>query len=141
MDWWLWIILGVVLLGAEMVVPGSLFMLFFGFGALLTGLLAMLGILGFDWLQWGFFAIVSVALLLIFRAKLQCLLDLRGVDRAVDSMVGEKARATSAIDIGGIGKVELRGSSWNAKNVGATTLQIGQDCVVEAVEGLTLIVK
>ena len=141
MEWWLWIILGVLLLGAEMIVPGGLFMLFFGFGALLTGILSLPGILAEAWLQWVFFAVASVVLLVVFRSRLQGMLDLRGNGRPVDSMVGEKAQARSVIDVGNTGKVELRGSTWNAKNVGSRNLLVGEDCVVDAVEGLTLIVK
>jgi membrane protein implicated in regulation of membrane protease activity len=39
---------------------------------------------------------------------------------------------------GEVGKVELRGSSWSARNVSETALTPGARCRVLAVEGLML---
>ena len=47
MIWWYWLVLGLVLLGLELATPGGLLALFFGIGALLVGVLALLGIAGF----------------------------------------------------------------------------------------------
>jgi membrane protein implicated in regulation of membrane protease activity len=41
----------------------------------------------------------------------------------------------------GIGKAEMRGSTWNARNVGETVLRRGQRATVEHVEGLVLYVR
>jgi membrane protein implicated in regulation of membrane protease activity len=59
----------------------------------------------------------------------------------VDSYIGETAHAVDAIEVNGVGKVELRGTSWSARNVGATPLPAGGRCMVEKVEGLTLLVR
>jgi membrane protein implicated in regulation of membrane protease activity len=37
--------------------------------------------------------------------------------------------------------VEVRGSSWSARNVGADGIAIGQRCVVVRIEGLLLAVR
>ena len=37
MIWWYWMLLGIVLLGAEMVTPGGFYILFFGLAALIVG--------------------------------------------------------------------------------------------------------
>ncbi len=37
MIWWYWMLLGLVLLGAEMVTPGGFYILFFGLAALIVG--------------------------------------------------------------------------------------------------------
>ena len=42
---------------------------------------------------------------------------------------------------GGIGKVELRGSTGQARNLGAAPVKSGQGCKVEKVEGITLLVR
>ena len=59
----------------------------------------------------------------------------------VDSFIGEIAKVVDEIAVNGVGKVELRGASWSARNVGATPLSIGGRCRVERVEGLTLFVR
>jgi len=41
----------------------------------------------------------------------------------------------------GFGKAELRGTAWNARNVGDTPIAESQRCRVERVDGLTLWVR
>jgi membrane protein implicated in regulation of membrane protease activity len=55
--------------------------------------------------------------------------------------VGETARATENIAVNEIGKAELRGASWNVRNIGDKPLVPGARCVVERVDGLTLHVR
>jgi hypothetical protein len=76
----------------------------------------------------------------LFREKL---LQLTQGERRenVDSLVGETAVATEEIHLNAVGKAELRGTSWNARNVGDKPLVRGQRCVVERVEGLTIFVR
>lgn len=140
MTWWLWLVLGLVLLAAEMVLPGGLFLLFFGLGAIVVGLLSMVGIITLPWLEWMLFALSSLALLVLFRAKL--LLIFGGAQlNQVDSYIGEFATVTEAMEPGNIGKVELRGTAWKAQNGGAATLAIGARVRVQKVDGLTVIVS
>jgi membrane protein implicated in regulation of membrane protease activity len=56
----------------------------------------------------------------------------------VDSMIGEVAIPLEALDAGAIGRAELRGSTWTAKNVGPTAFRKGQRGKVTKVDGLTL---
>ena len=140
MDWWIWILIGLLLALAELVTPGGFYILFFGIGALTVGLLGLAGMSGPAWLQVFLFSVISVAALWLFREKL---LQLSQVKTAapVDSFVGETARVTQDIAVNDMGKVELRGTSWNARNVGSTPLACGARCVVERVDGLTLFVR
>jgi membrane protein implicated in regulation of membrane protease activity len=55
-------------------------------------------------------------------------------------MEGESATVTEEIPAEGVGKVELRGSSWNARTASGT-IPRGQRCLVERVEGLTVWVR
>jgi membrane protein implicated in regulation of membrane protease activity len=48
------------------------------------------------------------------------------------------AVAREALVPGAIGKAELRGSVWNARNAGREALAAGQRARVERVEGLVL---
>ena len=56
MIWWYWMLLGLVLLGAEMVTPGGFYILFFGLAALIVGSLTGLGFTQAEWLQWLLFS-------------------------------------------------------------------------------------
>jgi inner membrane protein len=40
-----------------------------------------------------------------------------------------------------VGKAEMRGTSWNTRNVSDQTIARGQRCRVERVEGLTIFVR
>lgn len=139
MVWWYWMVLGLALLGAEMATPGGFYILFFGLSALFVGTLAGLGIVGTDWLQWLLFSVIAVSALLAFRGPLLArLADGRSGQPNVDSMVGETAIPLDALAVGATGKAELRGTTWTAKNVGATNFTKGQRGRVTKVEGLTL---
>jgi membrane protein implicated in regulation of membrane protease activity len=59
----------------------------------------------------------------------------------IDSLVGETAIALQGIEMHGFGKAELRGSSWNARNAGESSITAQQRCRVEKVDGLTLWVR
>lgn len=140
MAWWIWLLLGFFLLLLELLTPSGFYLLFFGFAAVIVGLLTALNLSGPVWLEWLLFSIISVASLLLFRRPL--LAKLRpAANRDVDSLLGETALALGAIEPGGVGKAELRGTSWNARNVGQNQLASGQRCRVEHVEGLMLWIR
>ena len=140
MEWWIWILLGLLLLLAELLTPGGFYIIFFGIGAVVVGVLAGLNAAGPLWFQFILFSILSVLTLWLFREKL---LQLTQGERRknVDSLVGETAVATEEIHLNAVGKAELRGTSWNARNVGDKPLTRGQRCIVERVEGLTIFVR
>jgi membrane protein implicated in regulation of membrane protease activity len=142
MDWWIWILLGLILLALEMATPGGFFIAFFGVGALLVGILAGAGLIQTVWLQWVLFTIFSVVSLLLFRRPLLEWMKRREPARpAVDSLVGETALLTEDLPPGGIGKAELRGASWSVRSLEAAGLAKGKRCKVEQVDGLTLWVR
>src|SRR5262245_8516360 len=100
-----------------MATPGGFFIAFFGFGALLVGLLAGTGIVEAVWLQWLLFAALSLISLGLFRRPLLEWMKRREPQRpAVDSIVGETALLTEDLPPGGIAKAELRGTSWNVRS-------------------------
>jgi inner membrane protein len=140
MDWWLWILLGFLLLLAELVTPGGFYILFFGLGAIAVGLLAAFESAGPTWFQFVLFSIISVLSLLFFRKKLLELTRGPSTDR-VDTYIGETAVALEDISVNGIGKTEMRGTPWNTRNVSGRPLTRGERCKVERVEGLTLFVR
>ncbi|HBZ71608.1 MAG TPA: hypothetical protein DEP35_18540 [Deltaproteobacteria bacterium] len=139
MSWWIWFVLGFLLLGGEVLTPGGLYLLFFGFGALCVGLLGLAGLAGPVWAQWFLFTLFSVLFLVLVRPRL--LGRLRTPEGVDDTLVGEFALAQSAIAPGALGKGELRGSTWTLSNAGSVPLAPGDRCRVERVEGLTLHVR
>ncbi len=141
MAWWVWILLGFLLLALELVTAGSFFLFFFGLGALIVGALSIWGLLGPAWLQWLAFSALSLVSLLLFRQPL--LRRFRGSDTKDDrdSLIGEIAFALEEIPADAVGSAELRGSTWKAKNVGPVPVGIRQRCTVERVDGLMLWVR
>ena len=139
MSWWMWFVLGFLLLGGEVLTPGGFYLLFFGFGALCVGLLGLAGFAGPVWAQWFLFTLFSVLFLVLVRPRL--LGRLRTPEGVDDTLVGEFALVQSAIAPGALGKGELRGSTWTLSNAGGVPLAPGDRCRVERVEGLTLHVR
>jgi hypothetical protein len=141
MTWWIWVLAGFALLAGEMLTPGGFYLLFFGCGALAVGLLTALGWSGPLWFQGVLFAFLSVLSVLVFRKPLVQKMHAADQGKQVDSLVGEIALVVDRIQANGFGKAELRGSAWNAHNVGDQTLQPKQRCRVEKIDGLTLWVR
>jgi membrane protein implicated in regulation of membrane protease activity len=137
MPWWLWVLGGLVLLVAEVTSPGGFFAVFFGAGAILVGGLKALGWAGPAWAEWLVFSVLSVVSLLLFRRPLMRHFNLTP-GKPVDRLEGEAAVVQEEVAPGGVGKAEMRGSSWSARTAGALALRPGQRCRVEKVEGLTL---
>ena len=139
MVWWYWMLLGLVLLGIEMVTPGGFYILFFGLAALIVGSLAGLGLTQAEWFQWLLFSGLAILSLLVFRGPLLAALQKRDKDLpAVDTLAGESAIPREDLAVSGTGKAELRGTTWTAHNAGPTPLTKGQRCKVERIEGLTI---
>jgi membrane protein implicated in regulation of membrane protease activity len=139
MLWWYWVALGMVLAIVEVVGPGGFFIIFFGAGALVVGLLSLVGVSGPLWVDWLLFSIGSVLSLLVFRKPLLTWMRRHeGVEHPVDRIEGELAIPTEDIAPGAVGRAELRGSVWSARNIGSVPLTRGQRCVVARVDGFTL---
>lgn len=142
MAWWIWVIIGLVFLGAELAAPGGVVMLFFGAAAIMVGLLVAPGLAVPAWVEFALFSILSVVSLLTLRGPLLKRMKLGGnYPDDVDSLVGETAIVAQELAPGAGGKAELRGTTWSARNDGEDTLAAGQACRVERVEGLTLFVR
>lgn len=138
--WWYWSVAGLVFLAGELLTPGGLFLLFFGVGALITSALAALGLLDSLGSQVLLFTLLSLGTLLVLRRRLLSLVRQKQMPE-VDSLVGEVAVATQAIAPRAEGRVELRGSVWQAHNLDAQTIAAGEGCEVDSVQGLRLQVR
>jgi len=138
-EWWLWLAAGLLLLVIELATPSGFFVMFFGLGALTVGVLTRLGISGAPWLQWLIFTILSVVYLLLFRGRLRR--RLFPPPDNVDTLIGELAIPRERIRPGEVGRVDLRGALWTARNEAPGVVEAGQRCRVTRVDGLLVFVQ
>jgi membrane protein implicated in regulation of membrane protease activity len=139
MEWWMWIIGGLALALLEIATPSGFFIIFFGLGALTVGVLARLAIVESIWVQWLLFTALSIVYLLLFRGRLQSRFQMPPSGK-VDQIVGVLAVAQVRILPGEVGRVEVRGAAWSARNTSGSPLETGQRCRVASMEGLLLTV-
>lgn len=141
MAWWVWIVGGVLLCLAEMATPGAFYLLFFGVAALVVGVLAWAGLVEATWVQFLLFSVFSIVSLVLFRRTLTERLNPEEPATKINTLEGESGTALEDIPAHGTGKVEVRGTGWNAVNTGESPIEQGQACVVERVEGVSLWVR
>ena len=85
------------------------------------------------WIQWILFAALAVLFNAAVRRRIRA--KPPGLD---PELVGESGIALAAIAPGAQGPVELRGSTWQARNVGGETLAERAAVRVIAVRGIVL---
>lgn len=139
MVWWIWIVIGFVLLALEFT-AASLHVGFFAVGGFVVGLLALFGVEMPLWGQLIVFTATSLLAFFFIRPVVMRRLKL-DQNKVVDSLVGEQAIALEELPTQGLGRAEMRGTTWSARNVGETVLNRGQRCVVVHVEGLVIHVR
>ncbi|MGB6230639.1 MAG: NfeD family protein [Litorimonas sp.] len=137
---WHWLILGVVLLGFELV-TGTTYILWPAVSALFVGVLLFIAP-GLGWeMQMLLFFLLSVATLVLGRTHLQKLVkggepsDLNDPGQA---MVGRQVKAVADFS-GTEGRVQVGDTQWSAR-LEAGTASEGDLLRVESVRGATLIV-
>lgn len=136
--WWHWLVLGLLLVLAELATPGGFFVIFFGVSALIVGAMAGLGIGGPMWIQLLMFSVLSIVSLVLFRSRLLKAIQHDPQRPPVDSLVGEIGHVEGDISPGAIGKIEVHGSTWSARNSSEASLARGTRCRVVRVKGLML---
>src|SRR5690606_24640776 len=114
--------------------PSGFFVMFFGLGAITVGLLAATAITAAASIQWFVFIAASAIYLLLFRGRMR-----QRAERAphtTDTVLGASDVPRERILPGQVGRVELRGSLWSARNDTAAQIEAGQRCRVTRVDGL-----
>jgi membrane protein implicated in regulation of membrane protease activity len=145
LDWfasfggWAWIVLGLVLVGGEMLAPG-VFLLWLGLAALVTG--AVVGLTGVAWQgAWLIFAGLAVACVLVGRAVTRHRSDepdtASGLNDRGRQLIG-KVFKLEATMTGGEGRIRIGDSSWR---ITGPELLAGTEIRVVRVEGATLVVE
>ena len=145
LDWfasfggWGWIVLGLVLVGGEMLAPG-VFLLWLGLAALLTG--AIVGLTGLAWQgAWLVFAGLAVACVLVGRAVTRHRSEepdiAMGLNDRGRQLIGKVFRLEATM-AGGEGRIRIGDSSWR---VTGPELLAGTEIRVVRVDGATLVVE
>ena len=139
MPWWGWLIAGILLIGLELTVADlAFYLVFIGAAAVVIGVLeaggAGLPATG----QWLLFAVLAFGSMLLFREKLyKRLRTVPGFDNAAAGPAGTVAVGED-VPPGGTTRVSLRGTEWDARNIGATPLHAGEPAQVVKTEGAVL---
>jgi inner membrane protein len=142
MPWWGWIVVGVVLLAGEMVANAQFYLVFLGLAAVLVGLLGAAKLTGGIATQWIVYGVLAVVLVVGFRARVYGRLrSSGGPSPGYQDIVGETAIARSDIGPGSLGRADLRGTTWMARNVGPGVLTEGTRTEVVRVSGLVIDVR
>ena len=138
MPWWGWIILGALMLGAELLgVDAAFYLVFIGLAAVITGMLEVFGLNLEPWVQFVVFSIIALVLMVLFRKKVYAMLRGGGVGYQVGP-AGESVRLDEALAPGERGRISYRGTDWTIVNAGDQPFEKGQTVEITAVEGLTL---
>ncbi len=138
MPWWGWVIIGALLLGAELfAVDAQFYLVFIGIAALVVGVGDAVGLDIPVWLQWLSFAALSILTMLTVRRQLYDKLRNRPLG-VVHGNVGRSVSIPEALAPGKSCRAEYRGSTWTAVNVGASAIDAGAEARIEGVDGLTL---
>jgi inner membrane protein len=138
--WWHWLALGLVLVALEMTTSGGFYMVFFGIAAMLLALLRAADLGGPLWAQLILFSVLAFGALLLRTPLVRWLkLDRRGAD--VDSLVGDLAVPLEEIAPGAVGRAELRGAVWSARNRATRAVVAGERCRVVTVEQLLILIE
>jgi len=141
--WFLWALLGILLVGAETFIPG-LAIIFFGLGALATALLCALpAVAASPAAQAVFWTLSSLLSLVLLRKRFKRLLKgtifYRQGEDEVDSLSGEAAVVLERVSQDSPGRVRFRGTSWKAVAY-LESFEPGETVRVVSREGLALVV-
>lgn len=115
--YWHWLTLGILLLLAEVAFGGASFLMWIGFAALFTGVLALLlpGLLAWQ-LQLVVFGVASVASVLLWRRYVKDVPVAGGevLNRRGAEHIGQVVPLREAI-VGGTGRISLDDTLWSVR--------------------------
>ncbi|MBN2441638.1 MAG: NfeD family protein [Spirochaetales bacterium] len=138
-----WLILGLILIIAEIFIPGVI-VIFFGFGALITALTTTIGLTGDIYLQIIFFAASSLLLLILFRniiyKRIYKKVPAGNNPDTINLEIGKIVPVEELIEpyeVGG--KVRYQGTLWAAK--AEERITPGESVRIIGYENLTIVVK
>ena len=141
MTWWSWMIIGALLLAAELfAVDAQFYLVFLGLSAAIVGLAGMFGLVIPEWAQWMAFATLSLVSFFTFRKSLYAKIR-GGAVGFRETLSGHIVNIDTDLAAGAEARIDFRGTRWTAKNVGSETIAGGSRARVVRAEGLTLHVE
>ena len=141
MLWWHWMVLGAVILGAELfAIDAQFYLVFLGVSAALVGLADLVGISMPEWAQWTTFAVLSLVSFFTFRKSLYQ--KIRGGAVGFHATIsGNTVNIKEELAAGGESRADFRGTKWTVRNIGPEPIVAGSRAKVVKVDGLTLHVE
>jgi membrane protein implicated in regulation of membrane protease activity len=142
MPWWGWLVLGAVLLASEMfLLDAQFYLVFLGVSAAFVGLLGWGGLELAEWLEWLVFAALSIVTMVAFRRRVYAVV--KGRTGVVEERIklGDRVVVPVQLATGATCRVDYRGSSWSARNVGEREIPAGAEALIESVDGLLLHIR
>ena len=141
MLWWHWMVLGAVILGAELfAIDAQFYLVFLGVSAALVGLAGLVGISMPEWLQWTTFATLSLISFFTFRKSLYQ--KIRGDGVGYNGTIpGNTVNIVDELAAGSESRTDFRGTKWTVRNIGSEAIAAGSRAKVVKVDGLTLHVE
>jgi len=137
--WWIWMAIAAFFVIAEIFTMGF-FLLWFGVGAALAGVLALLG-LGMGW-QLGAFVVVSLVLFVISRRFAERFTKKQPPGIGADRFIHKKGVVIEQIDnIKNTGRVRIGKDEWRADSGTDEVIPVGKTVEVTSVDGTHLVVK
>jgi len=134
----LWFIAGFILFLLEFVLPG-LVLFFFAVGAWLVSILLLFVDLPIN-IQLVIFLIGSVVTIILFRKLLKKVIwTKRSSSEIEDEFIGKTGIAETFIGPGHDGKVQFKGSTWNASSEDA--IEKGENLIITGNQSIKLIVR
>jgi membrane protein implicated in regulation of membrane protease activity len=143
--WVIWLIIAAIFIAAEVLTPGF-FLLWFGVGALVAAVMALLGVGSFAG-QMLVFLVVSIALVIatrtIFERFFTRQLDSNQLRSGVETMIGQVGTVVEpSHGARNEGAVRVYGSVWTAfPEEGERPLKEGDTVAVERIEGNAIYVR
>ncbi|GAC1457145.1 MAG: hypothetical protein PVSMB6_15470 [Steroidobacteraceae bacterium] len=140
MNWWGWIIVGAILLGAELTfVNAQFYLVFIGIAAILAGVVTATTAIA-SWAQWALFAIVVIVSMVMFRSRIYH--RFRGALPAVNTgPSGGLITLQVTLAAGDSCQAEYGGTFWTVRNDSNVAIPSGSRARITGVRDLTLLVR
>jgi membrane protein implicated in regulation of membrane protease activity len=133
----IWLIIGVLLVGAE-IISGDFVLVMLGLAALGGAGAAALG--AGTVISVVVFTVASIALIVGARPMLKRRLEIgQGLKSNVEALIGNRALVVSRVDGHG-GQVKLNGEIWSARSLDHRVLEPGTEVTVFEISGATAVV-
>ncbi len=137
--WWIWMAIAAFFVVAEIFTMGF-FLLWFGVGAAVAGVLALLG-LGPGW-QLGSFVVISAVLFAVSRSFAEKFTKKQPPGIGADRFVHRKGVVIQEIDnMKNTGRVRIGKEEWRADSHADEIIPEGKTVEVASVDGTHLVVK